>query len=129
MTLAEIRVKRAYDPSTADDGSRVLVDRVWPRGISKAALRLDAWVKDVAPSDALRRWFDHDPRKWPEFRERYFRELDAKADALKPVVELARRGRVTLVYGARDTEHNNALALRDYVGARFEPRQSPRSKP
>lgn len=115
----KLRVKRVYEPPTSSDGFRVLVDRLWPRGVNKAALRLDAWLKEAAPSGALRRWFAHDPRKWREFRERYFEELDAKAEALKPLVEAARREPVTLVYGARDTEHNNAMALRDYLVARW----------
>lgn len=114
-----IRVKRVYDPPEADDGARFLVERLWPRGFSKASLRLDGWLRDVAPSHELRRWFGHDPARWEEFRRRYFAELDAKPEAWRPLLEAARRGPVTLLYSARDTEHNNAVALRDYLQARM----------
>jgi len=114
----DIRVKRVYDPPARNDGYRVLVDRVWPRGVSKEALRADAWEREVAPSSSLRRWFGHDPERWTGFRERYFRELDRHRDAVEPLLERARRGRLTLVYGARDTRHNNAVALREYLKER-----------
>jgi uncharacterized protein YeaO (DUF488 family) len=110
-----LKVKRAYEPESRSDGRRVLVERLWPRGLSKAALRIDAWLKDVGPSTELRRWFSHDPEKWPRFRARYFRELDARPEAWRPIVTAARRGAVTLVYTSRDTEHNNAVALKDYL--------------
>ena len=113
-----IRLKRAYDPAAADDGARFLVERLWPRAVKKTALPLDAWLKDVAPSDALRRWFAHDAAKWAEFRRRYFRELDARPQACEAILGAARRGPVTLVYSARDTEHNNAVALKEYLQAR-----------
>src|SRR5262245_35756940 len=106
-----VRLKRAYDPPAADDGCRVLVDRLWPRGVSKASARIDLWLKDVAPSAGLRKWFAHDPGKWARFRSRYFRELDAHPDAVGQVRKLARKGTVTLVFGARDREHNDAVAL------------------
>lgn len=115
-----IRLKRAYDPAAADDGARFLVERLWPRAVKKTALPLDAWLKDVAPSDALRRWFAHDAAKWAEFRRRYFRELDARPQACEAILGAARRGPVTLVYSARDTEHNNAVALKEYLQARAE---------
>ncbi len=114
-----IAVKRAYEQASAKDGARFLVERLWPRGVSKARLRLDAWFKDVSPSAELRKWFSHDPRKWDEFRRRYRRELDAHPDAWRPILSAARRGRVTLIYGARDTEHNGALVLKDYLSARL----------
>lgn len=112
-----IRTKRAYEPAAPDDGARVLVDRYWPRGVSKEEAELDAWAKEVAPSDELREWFDHDPEKWDDFRRRYRDELDDLAAGLvEELLELHRdEGTLTLVYGARDTEHNNAVTLRDYL--------------
>lgn len=108
-------LKRAYDAPAADDGARFLVERLWPRGVRKADLPLDAWLKDVAPSTELRRWFAHDPDKWPEFRRRYFAELKQHAAALTPLIAAARQGPTTLVYSAHDTEHNAAVALREYL--------------
>jgi uncharacterized protein YeaO (DUF488 family) len=108
-------VKRVYESPQRSDGARFLVERLWPRGMKKEALQLDAWLKDVAPTDALRHWFGHDPQKWQEFRRRYFAELNRKPEAWQPLVEAARQGPVTLLYSARDLEHNNALALKDYL--------------
>jgi len=108
-------VKRVYEPQGRQDGTRVLVERLWPRGMKKESLKMEGWLKDVAPSDALRRWFGHDPAKWHEFCRRYWAELDARKDAWRPILESARRGTVTLLYSARDTEHNNALALKNYL--------------
>jgi len=113
-----IRLKRAYDAMSRTDGTRFLVERLWPRGVSKATLQLDAWLKEVGPSTALRKWFSHDPEKWREFRRRYFRELDSRPEAWKPIASAARRGTVTLVYSSHDTEHNNAVALQEYVRAK-----------
>jgi uncharacterized protein YeaO (DUF488 family) len=110
-----IQVKRAYAPYSPSDGSRFLVDRLWPRGMSKEALQLDGWLKDVAPSEALRRWFGHEPAKWEEFRRRYFVELAGKPEAWQPILQAASRDNVTLLYSARDTEHNNAVALKTYL--------------
>ena len=110
-----IQLKRAYEQPSPEDGVRLLVERLWPRGVKKADLRLDGWLKDVAPSDSLRRWFGHDPAKWNEFQRRYFTELDAHPEALLPIETTARHGRVTLVYSAHDTEHNNAVALKQYL--------------
>ena len=110
-----IDLKRAYDPPAKSDGRRVLVDRIWPRGIARDELRIDAWLKDLAPSPTLRKWFGHDPRRWEAFKERYARELDERPDVLAQLVEQARAGRVTLVFGARDAEHNNAVALKEYL--------------
>lgn len=110
-----IRLERVYGEPSGDGGARYLVERLWPRGIKREALQLTAWLKEVAPSDALRRWFGHDPSKWEEFRRRYFAELDAKPEAWQPLLEAARRGDVILLYGARDTEHNNAVALKEYL--------------
>jgi uncharacterized protein YeaO (DUF488 family) len=112
-----IALKRAYEETAPEDGVRFLVERLWPRGIKKADLKMDAWLKDVAPSAALRRWFAHDPKKWPEFRRRYFAELDSHPEAWEPIHSAARHGRVTLVYSSHDTEHNNAVALKEYLQA------------
>ena len=110
-----LKLKRAYDAPDPDDGARFLVERLWPRGVRKTALSLDGWLKDVAPSPALRRWFDHDPRKWTEFRRRYRVELRRHPDALAPLLDAARDGPTTLVYSARDVQHNAAVALRDHL--------------
>ena len=110
-----VRLKRAYEPPEKGDGYRVLIDRLWPRGLKKEELRLQAWLKDLAPSDGLRRWFGHDPAKWDEFRRRYARELKAHPEAWEPILKASRRGRVTLLYSSHDTEHNNAVALKEYL--------------
>ena len=110
-----IKLKRAYEEPEDSDGVRYLIDRLWPRGLTKAALKIDGWLKDVAPSQALRRWFNHDPEKWSEFRQRYFDELDARPDTWTTLVEAARKGPVTLVYSAHDTDHNNGVALAEYL--------------
>jgi len=109
------KLKRAYDDPEASDGLRYLVDRIWPRGVKKDALKLDGWIKDVAPSSQLRQWFGHDPQKWTEFRKRYFAELDKKPEAWRPLLEAGRKGTVTLVYSAQDSQHNNAVALAEYL--------------
>lgn len=111
----DIRWKRASERAESSDGTRFLVDRLWPRGIRKDSLQLDAWLKEVSPSTALRKWFAHDAGKWDEFQRRYFAELDAKPEALEPLLAAAGHGRVTLIYGARDTEHNQAVALKAYL--------------
>ncbi len=113
-----IRVKRAYDSVEKDDGVRILVDRLWPRGLKKEQLSLYTWLRDVAPSDDLRKWFGHEPARWEEFKERYFSELDQKQDALKPLSKAALDGNVTLIYAAQDKEYNNAVALKEYMEAR-----------
>ena len=110
-----IRVKRVYDPPDHGDGTCFLVERLWPRGVKKETLQLDGWLKEVAPSDALRRWFGHDPAKWEEFQRRYFAELDDKPAAWQPIVVAARQGRVILLYSARDKERNSAVALKLYL--------------
>jgi uncharacterized protein YeaO (DUF488 family) len=114
-----LKLKRAYEPKSRGDGPRLLVERLWTRGLSKATLRIDAWLKDVGPSTELRQWFNHDPDKWPRFRARYFRELDSRPEAWRPIVTAARRGTVTLVYSSRDTLHNNAVALKDYLQSKI----------
>jgi uncharacterized protein YeaO (DUF488 family) len=110
-----ITLKRVYDPVSPIDGTRFLVERLWPRGVSKARLRINAWLKEVGPSTRLRKWFNHDPDKWAEFRRRYFRELGSQPETWQPIMSAARRGRVTLVYSSRDTEHNNAVALQEFL--------------
>jgi uncharacterized protein YeaO (DUF488 family) len=115
-----IDLKRAYDPPAKSDGRRILVDRVWPRGIAKDDLQIDAWLKDLAPSTELRKWFDHDPAKWDEFRKRYERELEQRAEVLEKLVEKARAGHITLVFSAKDTEHNNAVALKEHLERRLK---------
>lgn len=115
MAHLTIQVKRAYEPPVDDDGLRVLVDRIWPRGRTKEELKIDHWMKSLAPSTALRRWFNHDPQKWAAFKKRYFSELDERQDELAGLLEHAGDGRLTLVFGARDEKHNNAVALREYL--------------
>src|SRR5689334_10793149 len=117
-----IMLKRAYDPRSPSDGTRFLVERLWPRGVSKEKLQVEAWLKEVGPSTELRQWFGHDPDKWAEFRRRYFRELDSRPQAWKPIASAARRGTVTLVYSSHDTQHNNAVALQEYLNARSRPK-------
>ncbi len=114
-----IQLKRVYEPAVASDGERFLVERLWPRGVKKTDLRLDAWLKEAAPSTELRRWFSHDPEKWPEFSRRYRRELASRPSAWRPILDAARRGPVTLLYSARDPEHNNARALLRFVSSRL----------
>jgi uncharacterized protein YeaO (DUF488 family) len=110
-----IKVKRTYDPPARGDGRRILVERLWPRGLKKEALALDLWIKDVAPSTALRKWFDHRVERWDEFQRRYTKELDGNPAAWEPILGAAAARTVTLLYSARDTEHNSALVLRDYL--------------
>jgi uncharacterized protein YeaO (DUF488 family) len=115
VEIAMIRIKRVYDPSAEEDGVRFLVERLWPRGMKKEALHMAAWCKDVAPSDKLRRWFGHDPAKWKEFQQRYRAELAVKNAGCQPLFDAARRGSITLLYSARDTQHNNAVVLKSYL--------------
>jgi uncharacterized protein YeaO (DUF488 family) len=115
MANGNIRLKRIYEPPEADDGARVLVDRLWPRGIRKEEAALTLWLKDIAPSPELRRWFGHDPARWAAFARRYRAELAANAPAVDTLRDLAARGPVTLLYAARDTAHNHALVLADHL--------------
>jgi len=112
-----ISLKRAYEAAHQQDGLRILVDRLWPRGVKKEKMGFDFWLKDVAPSTALRKWFDHDPKKWAEFQRRYRAELDGNREAVRPLLEAVRKGPVTLVYGARDQEHNDAVVLKSWLEA------------
>jgi uncharacterized protein YeaO (DUF488 family) len=114
-----IQLKRAYEPAAASDGARFLVERLWPRGVRKQRLKLDAWLKDVAPSTDLRQWFGHDPKKWREFRRRYSAALRAHPDAWRRLLTAARRGRVTLVYAARDVGRNGAVVLKAFLDRRL----------
>jgi uncharacterized protein YeaO (DUF488 family) len=122
-----IEVQRVYESGTGQ-GKRYLVERLWPRGMRKDDVRLDGWVRDVAPSAELRRWFAHDPEKWKEFRRRYFAELDSRPEAWRPLAADASRGRVVLLFSARDTEHNNAIALKQYL-KRHRPTGRSRARP
>ncbi len=110
-----LNLKRAYERPAPEDGFRVLVERLWPRGLKKEALALDLWLKDIAPSPELRRWFGHDPAKWEEFRRRYWRELAAQPEAVELLREKLRQGQVTLVYGSRDQQHNSAVILKEFL--------------
>ena len=111
----DVRVKWAYEQPAGSDGYRILIDRLWPRGVSKADAHLDEWARELAPSDQLRRWFGHDPARWSEFRRRYVAELRPSRDALAAIARKASRGAVTLVFGARDPEHNQAVVLKGVI--------------
>ena len=124
IPAANVRLKRAYDQAGADDGVRILVDRLWPRGVSKAGAALDHWMKEIAPSTELRKWFGHDPDRWEEFCRRYAEELRHNADLLSQLRVLARQGLVTLVYSAHDEMHNDAIVLRDLLLGRQTKRES-----
>ena len=115
ISASNIKLKRAYLPPSHDDGTRVLVDRLWPRGVKKIDAAVDIWMKDIAPSTELRKWFGHEPERWPEFYQRYREELSEHPDHLKRLCELARQGVVTLVYAAHDELHNDAIVLRDLL--------------
>ena len=115
-----IRIKRVYDPPAKEDGARLLVDRLWPRGIKKETLQVAGWYKEVAPSNELRQWFSHDPANWKEFQRRYRSELTANPTAWEPLLKAAEQGDVTLLYSAHDTEHNNAVALEAYLEERLK---------
>lgn len=110
-----IQIKRVYEPASRADGERFLVERLWPRGMKKEALQIDGWLREVAPSPALRKWFAHDPAKWPEFKRRYRRELESHPEVCRQLLDAARRGPLTLLYSARDTKHNSAALLKDYL--------------
>jgi len=110
-----MRIKRIYDAPDKKDGRRILVDRLWPRGVAKEKAKVDLWLKEIAPSDELRKWFAHDPTKWEEFKKRYAKELEAKQDLVKEVEQTTKKETVTLLYSAKDTEHNNAVALKAFL--------------
>jgi uncharacterized protein YeaO (DUF488 family) len=115
IPASNIKLKRAYEPPAADDGVRILVDRLWPRGVRKENAALDQWAKDLAPSTELRKWFGHDPKRWEEFRRRYREELHRHADRVEQLRAMARKGHVTLVYSAHDEAHNDAVVLKEVL--------------
>ena len=110
-----IQLKRVYDAPAATDGKRFLIERLWPRGIKKANLEVDGWIKEAGPSAELRKWFSHDPAKWDRFRERYFRELDRNPSVWQPLLDASREATLTLIYSSHDTEHNNAVVLKEML--------------
>lgn len=111
-----IKIKRIYDAPTKEDGYRILIDRIWPRGLTKEKAKIDLWLKEIAPSDDLRKWFAHDPEKWEEFKNKYKEELKTRQELLHKIKQLAReKGTVTMLYSAKDEKHNNAVALNDFL--------------
>jgi uncharacterized protein YeaO (DUF488 family) len=111
----QVSIKRVYEEPAVNDGKRILVDRLWPRGVSKEMAKLDLWLKDIAPSTELRKWFDHDPKKWAEFRKRYRAELKKNIEAVSQLKKIAKEGNITLLYGARDKKHNEAAVIMEYL--------------
>lgn len=116
--MMDIQTKRVFEPLGKDDGKRVLVDRIWPRGVSKEHVRADQWLKDAAPSAGLRKWFGHDPSRWAEFKKRYQLELSEKPEVVSQLLLIASQGRLTLLFSARDIRHNQAVALKEYLVSR-----------
>ncbi|MGC8572539.1 MAG: hypothetical protein C0171_05280 [Caldisphaera sp.] len=111
-----IKLKRVYDKASPDDGLRILVERLWPRGIKKENAKIDLWFKEVAPSNELRKWFSHDPKKWLEFKEKYYEELNKNREAIEKLLDIVKNKKdVTLIYSSKDKEHNNAVALKEYL--------------
>lgn len=123
-----IQIKRVYESQSKQDGVRFLVERLWPRGIKKEDLQTNGWCKNLAPSDGLRRWFSHDPDKWKEFQRRYMAELDGNPAACQPLLDAANQGNITLLYSARDTEHNSAVVLKSHLEERQRTKESSRPK-
>lgn len=113
-----IKLKRAYEPATSDDGTRILIDRLWPRGVRKADAAIDEWMKEIAPSTALRKWFGHEPERWPEFRRRYRSEIEQHSEQFQRLRALGQRGRITLVFSAHDEAHNDAVVLKEMLLSR-----------
>ena len=124
VVAANVRLKRAYNAPSPSDGTRILIDRLWPRGVRKATAAIDMWAKDIAPSTALRKWFGHDPARWQQFRRRYSEEIHRRRDRLDELRALAERGRITLVFAAHDEVHNDAVVLRDILLGRSGARRS-----
>lgn len=120
--MVQVKIKRAYEEASDEDGQRILVDRLWPRGISKEKARIAFWARDLAPSTELRRWYSHDPAKWAEFKSKYFLELDANPQELDKLLQHVRRGPVTLIYSSTETRLNNAAALKEYLEAKLQGR-------
>lgn len=119
IAAANVRLKRAYDPPAPSDGTRILIDRLWPRGLTRAAAAIEQWIKEIAPSTELRKWFGHDPARWPGFRSRYAAELREHPGELRTLRDQAKRGPITLVYSAHDEAHNDAVVLRDILLGRW----------
>lgn len=115
-----LKIKRIYDEPSRDDGKRILIDRLWPRGLKKEDVKIDEWLKEVAPSNELRKWFNHDPDKWEEFKKRFHAELKERQDMVAEIIRAARKGRVTLLFGSKEERFNNAVALREYVASRMK---------
>ncbi|MCJ7748445.1 MAG: DUF488 domain-containing protein [Desulfobacterales bacterium] len=113
-----IKIKRIYDLPSAEDGVRILIDRLWPRGLSKNGAKVDLWLKEIAPSDKLRKWFAHDPKKWIEFKQKYFKELNPNQERVDLIIKKAKGGNVTLLFGAKEERFNNTVALKEYVETR-----------
>lgn len=116
-----IKVKRIYEMATEDDGFRILIDRLWPRGLSKQKAKVDLWLKEIAPSHELRKWYAHDPQKWDRFKQRYFKELDGKKELIGEIIEKAKDRNVTLLFGAKEEKFNNAVALKEYIEIKWSP--------
>lgn len=117
MKTEMIRVKRVYDPPSSEDGTRILVDRLWPRGLTKEKARIDLWLKEIAPSNELRKWYGHDPGRWAEFKKRYYGELQRQEEARQALLDRVRKGTVTLLFGSKELRINNAYALKEYLEA------------
>jgi uncharacterized protein YeaO (DUF488 family) len=127
---SSIQVKRVYgEAPSAADGCRILAERLWPRGVKKEELKADLWLRDVAPSTALRQWFGHDPEKWVEFKRRYFEELNAKPEIWADILHRAKQGKVTLLFSSKDAEHNNVVALKEYLAAKARANPTRKSSP
>ncbi len=118
-----IKIKRVYDPPSKDDGVRILVDRLWPRGVSKESAHIDSWIKEAGPSTVLRKWFNHDPEKWTEFKKRFFAELSGKQVVVDELVGSARKGTITLLFGSKEQTYNNATALKEYIDTALHARE------
>lgn len=118
-----IKIKRVYEQPSRDDGRRILIDRLWPRGIKKEDVRIDEWLKEVAPSNELRKWFDHDPDKWGEFKKRFFTELKGRQDMVDGILSSARKGTVTLLFASKEERFNNAVALKEYIVSRMNAKE------
>jgi uncharacterized protein YeaO (DUF488 family) len=114
-----LKIKRVYDPPSRDDGKRILVDRLWPRGLKKENARIDEWIKEIGPSTELRKWFSHDPEKWEEFKRRFFKELQKNGETVDRVIATAKKSTVTLLFGSREERYNNALALKEFIESRI----------